>query len=241
MVNFSWKSFSASVRGPGHARLCLPNQDACMVSSRIWGDVAVVSDGVGSCSHSEYGSSAACSAVISAAENWIIQNCTIDSFFDEVHRIWLSNIKPFDPDECSATCLFSICPKDGEILLGMLGDGLIAIIKSDGSYTELYDEKDGAFSNQTCALSSKTQTSQWRMISMNQDECCAILLCTDGIADDLLPEKRQDFVRHIYNQGQSFATATVARELRKMLEQWPVPKHSDDKTLVCLYKNQESQ
>ena len=64
MVTSQWRHFGISVRGPGHVRACLPNQDAFHVDSYKWGDVAVVSDGVGSCPTSEHGSSAACRAVV---------------------------------------------------------------------------------------------------------------------------------------------------------------------------------
>lgn len=239
MVTARWKIFGASVRGPGHVREYLPNQDSFRVASHIWGDVAVVSDGVGSCSTSEYGSAAVCLAVVCTAENWHDMNDNIDALVEQIQKNWLVQIQPFEPKDCAATCLFVIRPVEGRIILGMLGDGLVAVLKTDGTYMELYEDKDGSFSNQTDALSERTQIEQWRTASIVQEECCAILLCTDGVADDLLPEKRGDFVHHIYTQGQKFATGTVTHELRKMLENWPVPKHSDDKTLVCLYQCQE--
>ncbi len=238
MVTVRWKSFGASVRGPGHVRVCVANQDSFRVASHIWGDVAVVSDGVGSCRNSEYGSIAACTAVVRTAESWNeIHN--IDALAVQIHTSWLDHIQPFKPKCCAATCLFAIRPAEGRMILGMLGDGLVAVLKTDGSYMELCEDKDDRFSNQTAALSEKTPLEQWRTASIAQEECCAVLLCTDGVADDLLPEKREAFVRHIYTQGQKFAAVTVARELRRMLENWPVPKHSDDKTLVCLYQCQE--
>ncbi len=43
-----WRSFGASVRGPGHVSSGLPNQDAWSRTLRSWGEVVVVSDGVGS-------------------------------------------------------------------------------------------------------------------------------------------------------------------------------------------------
>ena len=32
------------------------------------------------------------------------------------------------------------------------------------------------------------------------------------------------------------AQVTASRLAREMLENWPVPKHSDDKTIACLFR-----
>ena len=240
MVMGNWKTFGASVRGPSHIRNGLPNQDALKTYCNTFGEVAVVSDGVGSLRTSEYGSKAACRAVIRAAWNWKQMDEKTELLLAEIHQNWLAEVEPFSPEESSATCLFVIRPKQGKIVLGMLGDGLVAVLKTDGSYEELIENKDVCFLNQTTALSPDTQIGHWRTLLLDQDECCAIVLCTDGVADDLLPEKRADFVRNLYEQGQHFAVVTLAGELRNMLENWPVPKHSDDKTLVCLCRQLEA-
>ncbi len=239
MITACWKFFGATVRGQGHIRTFTPNQDSFRISSRHWGDVAVVSDGVGSRPKADYGSASACRAVIFAARNWNEMDNNIELLISQIHNNWLVYIKPFEPQDCAATCLFAIRPSTDQMILGRLGDGLIGVLKTDGTYLELCEEKSGNFSNQTESLSEKNEMNQWQTISIAQDECCAVLLCTDGVSDDLLSEKRVDFVRHIYTQGKNIATTTAVHELRKMLQNWPVPKHSDDKTLVCLCKYEE--
>ncbi|MBQ7178310.1 MAG: protein phosphatase 2C domain-containing protein [Victivallales bacterium] len=240
MVREVWKSFGASVRGPGHVRAAIPNQDAFCIKRYDWGKVAVVSDGVGSCSTSEYGAKAVCRAVSLVSGRFDFQNGGISSLVEQFHEQWLLSIMPFKPETSSATCVFSICFNDSStVLLGMLGDGLAAVLKSDGTYFELTEDKNDGFSNQTGAFSPWTRPENWRSASFGAGECKAVLLCTDGIADDLLPEQHENFVRHIYERGHSCPVETSTRELRKMLENWPVPKHSDDKTLVCIYQCEE--
>lgn len=234
-----WKSFGASVRGPGHYRACIPNQDSFMMKYGSWGNAIVASDGVGSRPASHYGSQAACRAVINAARNWMEMNDNAEKLVDQIYTNWLSSIKPFSPGDCAATCLFAIRPTEGKIVIGTLGDGLAGILKTDGSFLEQNEDKGYSFSNQTTALSERTTIQQWKTSLITQEECAAILLCTDGVADDLLPEKREGFVRHIYQQTQKMSLVTATRNLRKMLEKWPVPKHSDDKSLVLFYKCQE--
>lgn len=235
-----WTAFGASVRGNGHIRAHLPNQDCFRIANCHWGDAIVASDGVGSCATSAWGSHAACRAVVASAKVWINSQENLHDLLNKIHASWLDFVKPFAPDQSSATCLFAIRPLAGKITAGMLGDGMLAILKADGTCLELSENKDNSFSNQTIALSCRTTGRQWQTISIPQDECSAILLCTDGVADDLLPEKRADFFWHIFNQGRKLATVRVTSELRQMLEKWPVPKHSDDKTLACLYKRKEA-
>ena len=239
MVITHWKHFGTSVRGPGHVRVCMPNQDAFHVHSYKWGDVAVVSDGVGSCPTSEYGSSAACRAVVDSIVNWIRKNEDTNTLLESVYHNWLERVKPFKPCESAATCLFAFRPVEGCMIFGMLGDGLIAILKNDGSYVELCDDKEDCFSNQTAALSAETRTAQWRVTEIVQEECNAVLLCTDGVADDLRPESREDFVRWVFEKGQPLSIVSMSRGIRKMLENWPTPKHTDDKTIVCLFRREE--
>ena len=236
-----WKSFGASVRGPGHVRAHLPNQDYFLIKSSLFGDVASVSDGVGSCATSHWGAKAACRAVSHIAPKWHGAGQERDALAVAIHSSWLNFVQPFSPEESAATCLFAIRPKRGAVTIGMLGDGLVAVLRTDGSYLELQDDKTDSFSNQTTALTNNTASSQWQIASIEQEECCAVLLCTDGVADDLLPERRGDFARHIFAQSLQYDSITACRELRRMLENWPVPKHTDDKTLVFLYRSEEKK
>ncbi len=235
MVTVPWDSFGASVRGRGHVRMFTPNQDSFRIINRSWGDVAVVSDGVGSCPTSEYGSAAACRAVVCAAEKWVRNNGEVDTLLADIHTKWLAGIMPFSPEKSAATCLFVIRPNEKRImLLGMIGDGMVAVLKKDGSFIALSEDKDDCFSNQTCSLANNTQISQWRTQLLDQDECIAAVLCTDGVADDLPPSKRKGFVKQLYKHGRAHSAIGKKRGLRKMLENWPVPMHVDDMTLVCL-------
>lgn len=236
MVTGPWQAFGASVRGPGHFRENRPNQDAYRIARRAWGDVAVVSDGVGSLPTSEHGSAAACRAVVSACRTWNPARDGTTVLFGLIHREWLSRVAPFAPAESAATCLFAFRPADGgPIVLGMLGDGLVAALGKDGTYLELCEDKNDWFSNQTEALSENTQPERWRTASVRQEDCTGLLLCTDGVADDLIPSAREGVVRHICGQAATRSVPAAARALRKMLENWPVPKHSDDKTMACMF------
>jgi len=59
-----------------------------------------------------------------------------------------------------------------------------------------------------------------------------VVLCTDGVADDLIDG--DGFVKGLLEAHHGLAAADVGCHLRGMLASWPTPKHIDDKTLACL-------
>ena len=237
-----WKSFGASVRGPGHIATGTANQDAWSSFHHTWGDGVVVSDGVGSKPFSNFGSEAACLAVGCAARTHRIKadiskvEIDRDFLFERIKSHWLSIISPLEPRDCSATCLFAFRIGDGVIHLGMLGDGLVAALKSDGSVLSLSEDKTQGFSNITAALSSNLSDKEWRYFSLPEEECIAVLLCTDGVADDL--DNVDGFVASFIEAHCSIAEISANRRIREMLEKWPTPKHSDDKTIACLCREE---
>jgi serine/threonine protein phosphatase PrpC len=196
-----------------------------------------VSDGLGSKPFSDFGSGAACLAAACAA-----YACHQDDGFDTAflaNRIkdnWLSLIAPLEPRDCAATCLFAFRLGDGAIRLGVLGDGLAAALKADGSVVSLSEDKSQGFSNITAALSSNVSAKDWRHLSLPEEECAAVLLCTDGVADDL--DNVDGFVKDFIEAHRTLAAVSANRQIRTMLENWPTPKHSDDKTIACLFREE---
>jgi serine/threonine protein phosphatase PrpC len=228
-----WKSFGASVRGPGHVATGRPNQDAWASFHHSWGDGIVVSDGLGSKSFAELGSKAACLAVAYAVNAYINHNeADHDFLFDCIRTHWLSLVSPLEPDDCAATCLFACRLGDDSIHLGRLGDGLVAAVTANGSVVHLSDERSHGFSNITVALSLNASAKDWRYLSLPEEHCAAVLLCTDGVADDL--ENVDGFVTAFIEAHRALPVVRANRYVNEMLENWPTPKHSDDKTIACL-------
>ena len=232
-----WKSFGASVRGPEHASAGKPNQDAWASFHRVWGDGIVLSDGLGSKPNSDFGSDAACLAVVCAV-NACRRKAQIDpvSLSDRIKTNWLSLLAPLEPRDCAATCLFAFRLGDGAIHLGMLGDGLAAAVKTNGCVIKLSEDKSQGFSNITAALSPNSSANDWRYMSLPEEECVAVLLCTDGVADDL--DNVDGFVKGCVEAHSALAAVTASRHVRRMLENWPTPKHSDDKSIACLCREE---
>lgn len=228
-----WSSFGASVVGPSHLAEGVPNQDAWLAFRSPSGCGVVVSDGLGSRRQSDFGSRAACLAVARAAQAAASGlHLEGDGLLDCIKANWLSLITPLDPCDCAATCVFALRLGNGLLRLGMVGDGLAAVVKQDASIVSLADDKSDGFSNITSALSPETSIQDWRQLSLHEDECVAVLLCTDGVSDDLVDGS--GFVREVVNAHRSLTAAEAGRGVREMLARWPVPKHSDDKTIACL-------
>jgi len=234
----TWKSFGASVIGPGHIRDCKPNQDSWTAFHHIWCDGITASDGIGSKNLSDFGSNAACRAVACAVyacrgKTKIEQNF----LFDRIKSNWLSFIAPLEPLDCSATCLFAFRFADGFIRTGMIGDGLISILKTDDNIISLNEDKTDSFSNITSALSAKSTSKEWRFLPpLNENLCRAVLLCTDGVSDDLTAA--DTFTRMIASHTGNSARLSLSRNARIMLEDWKTPMHGDDKTIACLFREE---
>jgi len=232
-----WNSWGASEIGPLHVKSGIPNQDSWMARRYQWGNVIVVSDGLGSKPHSDHGSKAACLAVFEAAKSF--QNTPEASIVDIlrlIHANWLVRIAPYSSSDCSATCLFAVQIKEN-ITLGRLGDGMIvALGKNDGKHLILSDDKQDSFSNCTNSLRQEFQPNQWEVTTIENTAYKAVVLCTDGVSDDLLPEMQAEFMQEFVGEYSSMEHQKRGRSIQKMLKNWPVPKHSDDKTIACLFK-----
>jgi len=232
-----WRSFGASVVGPGHIVAGKPNQDAWAAFHQVWGDGIVVSDGLGSKPFSDFGSHAACLAVARAFHAFRGKaNVERGHLSDRIKSKWLSLLVPLVPGDCAATCLFAFRMSDGMFLMGMLGDGLVAAVRMDGTVTLLSDDKSEGFSNITAALSTDVTEKDWRWLSIPEEDCQSILLCTDGVADDL--SDVNGFVKEFCEAHRVLSSVSAARRTREVLESWPTPKHSDDKTIACLLRDE---
>ena len=223
--------FGASVTGPGHKRAGLPNQDACLSFVKEGRIGIVLSDGLGSCCQSDKGSKAVCCAVVSAME---LESASLPfdmtRFLENIKHGYCESIDADEYVEYLATCLWCFCPGDGRVYAGMLGDGMVAIIDGKNTVTRMIDTKADGFSNVVSSLSPKTELAQWQTLALHEDDCDRVMLCSDGVSDDLVD--LDGFVREFFKEygGRS----TPGGDIATMLEKWPVPLHTDDKTIICM-------
>lgn len=229
------KVFGASVRGPGHTRLGLPNQDAFCAFARGQVGGVVLSDGLGSCAKSDIGAKTICRVTMEE-----MRLAFHDGTFDAAEFVGFVKTEYFDAidaalyAEFSATCLWAVIPGDGLVHFGMLGDGLVAVLTKSGEVRTLADDKADSFSNIVTSMSPAVGVEDWRLGSIDETEFAAAVLCSDGISDDL--SDTAGFVKGFIGEFSSKRIPGPA--IRKLLETWPVPHHVDDKTIVCMVRRE---
>jgi hypothetical protein len=211
-----------------HKRLSLPNQDAWKAGAYRWGNVLAVSDGLGSKPHADIGAKAACHAVIKAARHFADHPCApVKTLPPLIHSLWQVHLESYNVRDCCATCLFAIQIFD-RIILGRIGDGLITALGDQDIPVFMTDEKDDDDSYFTDCLSENFQSELWELRELKASSYPSVMLCTDGISVDLTVEGRENFSREVFRNGKNPV------ELCRYLTEWPVPGHSDDKTIACL-------
>lgn len=225
----------ASVQGPEHRRTGHPNQDAWMSRVTQGVTLAVVCDGLGSRPHSATGSRAACVAVADAVRHWAAQpNVPPEMLLRLVHALWNVRVHATGRDACATTCLFAVVTKDGRLLLAQLGDGLVMLKTSQGITT--LEPPSDRFGNTTTGLGIATDVREWRFhYEPLFTGAASIMLATDGVADDLLLEKRSEFMTFLINQYGGLPAQQRTRAIAKQLRAWPTPRHLDDKTVAVLW------
>jgi serine/threonine protein phosphatase PrpC len=144
-------------------------------------------------------------------------------------------IRPMNPQECGATCLWVVAWNDGRVLAGRLGDGMILVDKG-GDTTLVMEEEKSGFANQTNALAESGILSKWetRWFDLSERGTFVCLL-TDGISEDLKRDQLSEVVG-IFRQLSECSSSKGERFLRQELEVWATPGHQDDKTVAVLFR-----
>ena len=223
--------FGASVVGPRHRAEGKPNEDSWLGARGAFGMLVVVSDGMGSRRDSRRGAQMACRAVLDAVRAWHKAGAgSLEELLVQIEPLWLGLIAPSTARDCAATCLFALAHSHGQIHVAAIGDGL-ALLRTPRGLEWIVGPRAGAFANETEALG---HSASWTSRSFAREGGGVVVLATDGVADDLLPERIDGFVRWLMDDFAGMAPAQRWRALQRELKNWPTPHHTDDKTLVVL-------
>jgi len=229
------QSFGASVRGPGHRQEQRPNQDAWCHRSLRRGRAIVVSDGMGSKPHAEVGARAACAAALEALDVWLRHpDAPVEILCTLVHVLWRARLPAhISPQDAAATCLLVYVPRSGRGVAAQLGDGLI-LLREEASLRRLQADPE-VFGAETHALGTTRRLSAWTTSWLAPGPVEA-LLCSDGVANDLLPDRFEALLTWVREALLPRPGQERWRMLKNELEHWPTPGHSDDKTLGYLWR-----
>lgn len=223
--------FGASAVGPQHRAEGKPNEDSWLGARGAFGTLVVVSDGMGSRRDARRGAQMACRAVLDAVRAWHKAGASsVEGLLAHIERFWLELIAPSRARDCAATCLFALAHSRGQVHIAAIGDGL-ALLRTARGLEWVVGPRAGGFANETDALGGATS---WTTRSFPREGGSVVLLATDGVADDLLPERIDGFVQWLMDDFAGMAPAQRWRALERELKDWPTPHHTDDKTLVVL-------
>lgn len=240
-VSSVWRGFGDSEIGVLHQRFGLPNQDAYFLDLKSCPLKIALSDGLGSKTLSHLGAQAVTRSVKRIADHYAngieTDPLLLISLF---HEFWLEEIHAVNIDQYRCTALFAIVWEE-QTLIAQLGDGDCCIITSRQDRSKpnirfLTQKDDDLFANQTYSLGPKLQPSQWQFCVEPTAELEACFLVTDGIDDDLDPELKTNFYLELLSQYQKLSDDQVVSDVRRWISQWPVAGHSDDRTIVALFR-----
>lgn len=227
----------ASVIGPRHLDLSEPNQDAMVLSGYRGGWIAAVADGLGSRARSELGAGNACQVarrILRAAPS----SFDLPASLPLIHQQWIESIEPTTPRDAATTLLFSRVTSEGDFHAAQLGDGLL-LVRCAGQFRRVTPDRT-AYSNQTWALESTHTQDKWSTtfgrLTQPGD---GVVLMTDGVADDLEQAQLAEFFGGLYQDLSTRNRRRGRRWLQSELRDWATPLHSDDKTLVAIFRTYE--
>lgn len=235
MWNTKWKGACAESIGPLHIKQKLPMQDSHFLFLTKKCFVVAVSDGLGSKEHSDFGSKIACRTFVKLARKWISkQPESIETFLSRFVEKWVSKVRKskYEVRNCSATFLGVIFFQD-TLYLFQLGDGMISCLFDEKSKNVVMsDSKEESFSNMTKSLKENVLLNDWKIKTIPAEDLKSVFLCTDGISDDLQNGADMAFTSELTEQYLSKTTREIKKDMNKWISNWPVPRHSDDKTAV---------
>lgn len=218
------------------------NQDAFLIGYDKDQDVAyiIVADGLGSCKNSAQGSK----RVTEIIENWIksqlpkyayLSNNVANIFAKRLMEEWQSSYDIEDINTFDTTVHVAIYYK-GSIMIGGIGDGMELINCDDLYAKDRIDHKD-LFSNVTnsmCSINAEELLSFEIVSKDSYNNIVTIIIATDGIADDLIPEKKMTLLPYFYDVLTQQGSDAMQSELKEWLKDWETESHSDDKTICYL-------
>ncbi|MGB2221969.1 PP2C family serine/threonine-protein phosphatase [Neptunomonas sp.] len=224
----------SSVIGPAHLQDDNPNQDAVLVHGICGGWCIAVCDGLGSRELSHQGSRLATHAVRSTLREWHGVSSSVPLAISQRIKARWNNKVGKDSSSYETTCLWAWAVANGQVKTAQVGDGLL-LIRSNGRFSIVTPQRDG-FGNQTQTL-ARACDSDWSVA-----ECYltsvgdGVLLMTDGISDDLIPEQLEAFFDAIFLQLQGSNKRRCKRWLTRELMEWSTPKHGDDKSIAGIFR-----
>ncbi len=249
MKKDNWKSAFSYVTGKSHIKKSLPCQDRAFSfqkrhSSGAFHGVALA-DGAGSCLYSHIGAkfitenilkfiSSKFSYLFSKVKN--PQKAILSHIEKELKN--LAKTKKIPLKELSSTLLF-VGVKNQKIIAGHIGDGVIGILKRDGTLQILSFPENGEFSNSTYFTTTESYPNRLRIYKMDAEKISGFILLSDGSAESLYDKQNKVLApanKTIINWLQKASEEEVAKALNDNLQKIISQKTIDDCSIAIMRK-----
>lgn len=225
---------AATVIGPSHEAQGGPNQDALRLRGSQGGWFLAVADGLGSRPLSHVGSRLAVRVAEKCLRRGLFERSPREAIQD-FYRAWLTALPSNDPSSMATTILAASVREDGRCSIVQLGDGFV-LYRAGGDFGVLTGDRAG-FANETAALGVTRSFGAWQhtsfVLSQPRD---GVMLMTDGLADDLVPERLDGFFDRLIGVAAKRSRRNGKRWLARQLRAWPTPLHADDKTVGLIFR-----
>ncbi len=235
--------------GRAHAGTASPCQDA--YATKVLGSAASIalSDGAGSRKHSDRGAQICVDAVSGfvakqfdtllrlsesrpAAVREMIIQCAVVALRRHVRR------KKYDIEDLACTLLFAAY-KDGRVLAGHLGDGVIGV--QDGTEVRVLSlPENGEFANSTFFVTDRGASSHLRIYQFDVTGSVGLMLMSDGTAESLFNRSTKNLapaVATMFSWARELPSKKLSLVLAHNLEQIFRAKTTDDCSIAILARH----
>lgn len=203
-----------------------------MIGTSGDGVVVAVSDGVGSVEHAKAGADAAVAAAAQVGDAWLRGGLAADRVPATIAKRWRMSLT-VEPASAACTVAVAAVTVQGRWLTAFLGDSP-AVVWSAGRL-HLPPGRQ-AFADWTRALGGPaTDTEGWTtMAGEGFAPGDAILVATDGVADDLELGRLPEIAERLRAEVEKVGELATSEALEEQLRAWPSAGHRDDKTLAVV-------
>lgn len=146
--------------------------------------------------------------------------------------------KKYGIEDLACTLLFAAY-KDGHVLAGHLGDGVIGI--QDGTEVRVLSlPENGEYANSTFFVTDKGALSHLRIYQFDLTGSVSLMLMSDGTAESLFDRSTEDLapaVATMFSWARKLPTKKMSEVLTQNLEQIFRAKTTDDCSIVILARH----